>query len=181
LSVLYHYPINYLRGSRLSFTSRIGKGSVLRNSQIGKYTYIAKNCILNNTVIGNYCSIAPNVQIGGMEHPYEKCSTSTFLSKIPKRKETLIGNDVWIAAGCIIKQGVKIGDGAVIGAMSFVNRDVPDNSIYVGIPAKLLKKRMDDALFQKIKESGYWFHNPEEAKKILSKLDEKADLSKCRQ
>src|SRR5699024_9683317 len=100
-----------------------------------------------------YCSIAPGVQIGGMEHSYWWLSTSTFLSEqCISNKKTKIGYDVWIAAGSIIKQGVKIGDGSVIGAMSFVNKDIPPNSIAFGVPAKIFKKRMDPQLFEKLKK-----------------------------
>lgn len=172
LSVLSNYPINILRGNKVSFTSRIGKNSKLRYSIVGKYTYIARGCIFNNAKIGNYCSIAPNVQVGGMEHSYNWLSTSSFVSnKHGERKTTHIGNDVWIAAGSIIKQGVTIGDGAVIGAMSFVNRDVPANTVVVGIPAKVLKKRLPDDIFEMIKESGCWYDNPIQVKKKLAEID----------
>lgn len=172
LSVLFNYPMNILRGNNVSFTSRIGKYSKLRYSVVGKYTYIARGCLFNNAKIGNYCSIAPNVQIGGMEHSYNWLSTSSFVSdKHGKRKTTHIGNDVWIAAGSIIKQGVTIGDGAVIGAMSFVNKDVPPNTVVVGIPAKIMKKRLPDEVFNKIKDSGCWFDNPTISKQKLNKID----------
>jgi len=113
------------------------------------------------------------VQIGGMQHSYWWLSTSTRLSDhCISDKITTIGNDVWIAAGCIIKQGVTIGDGAVIGAMSFVNTDIPENTIYFGSPAKFYKKRLDDHLFSKLKESGYWEMNTDKAKEILRKIED---------
>ena len=89
--------------------------------------------------------------------------------KSPER--TIIGNDVWLGAGCIIKQGVKIGDGAVVGAGSFVNKDVEPFSIVVGSPAKLLKYRFDEDVREAIVKSGYWDKNPEEAKQILNELN----------
>lgn len=172
-SVLYYYPINVLRGNKISFTSRIGKFSKLRHSEVGNYTYIARGCLFNKAKIGNYCSIAPNVQIGGMEHSYNWLSTSSFVSdKHGERKTTNIGNDVWIAAGSIIKQGVTIGDGAVVGAMSFVNKDVPPNTIVVGIPAKVLKQRLPESVFNKIKASGCWYDNPTISKQKLNAIDQ---------
>jgi serine acetyltransferase len=84
---------------------------------------------------------------------------------------TTIGNDVWIAAGCIIKQGVTIGDGAVIGAMSFVNTDIPENSIYFGTPAKFYKKRLDDPLFEVLKKSNYWNFDAVKAKTMLIEIE----------
>lgn len=89
--------------------------------------------------------------------------------KFPER--TVIGNDVWIGAQAIIKQGVRIGNGAVIGANSFVNKDVEPFSIVVGSPAKLLKYRFDEDVREAIVKSGYWDKNPEEAKQILNELN----------
>ena len=88
--------------------------------------------------------------------------------KFPER--TIIGNDVWIGAQAIIKQGVKIGDGAVIGANSFVNKDVEPFSIVVGSPAKHIKFRFDKDVQEKIVKSEYWNHDPKAARKFLESL-----------
>lgn len=47
-----------------------------------------------------------------------------------------IGNDVWVGAGAIVLGGVVLGDGSVIGAGAVVTRDVPDNTVVAGNPAK---------------------------------------------
>ena len=52
-----------------------------------------------------------------------------------------IGNHVWIAAQCVILKGAKINDGAVIGAQSLVNCEIPANAIAVGTPAKVIGDR----------------------------------------
>ena len=52
-----------------------------------------------------------------------------------------IGNDVWIGMRSIIMPGVKIGNGAVIGAGAIVTKDVPDYAIVGGVPAKVIKYR----------------------------------------
>lgn len=165
------YPVNFIKKNKIHCTTRISNNNKISNSEIGKHCYIACNTVMNNVIIGNYSSIAAGVQIGGMEHPYWWHSTSTHLSKKAiANKKTKIGNDVWIAAGAIIKQGITIGDGAVIGAMSFVNKDVPANSIVFGNPAKVYKERMDPILFQKLQDSKFWIKSPEEAKLILAKI-----------
>jgi acetyltransferase-like isoleucine patch superfamily enzyme len=53
----------------------------------------------------------------------------------------VIGEDVWVAAGCKIILGAKIGNGAVIGAMSLVNSEIESYGIAVGIPAKVIEYR----------------------------------------
>ncbi len=57
------------------------------------------------------------------------------------RKGITIGSDVWIGAGAIILDNVKIGDGCVIGAGAVVTKSVPSYSVAVGVPAKVIKKR----------------------------------------
>lgn len=55
--------------------------------------------------------------------------------------EVVIGNDVWIGMRVIMMPGVKVGDGAVIGAGSVVTKDVPDFAIVGGVPAKVIRYR----------------------------------------
>ena len=55
-------------------------------------------------------------------------------------KKVIIGNNVWIGSGSIILPGTSIGDNAIIGAGSVVNKDIPENTIAVGNPAKVIKK-----------------------------------------
>lgn len=53
-----------------------------------------------------------------------------------------IGNNVWIGHGAYIMPGVSIGDNAIIGAKAVVTKDVPANSVAVGIPARIVKQRV---------------------------------------
>lgn len=159
-----------LRGSKVSVRSDIKGNVLLRNSIIGSYVHIGPNCIINNTTIGDYSSIAPQVQIGGMEHPYWDASSSTYLSDGAKQEYTEIGHDVWIGAAAIVKAGVKIGNGAVVGANSFVNKDVPPYAIVVGSPAKVYKYRFDDKKIAELESSRYWEYKPLKARTILAKL-----------
>ena len=171
-------PINLIKGNSIHLTARLSSNIKLSRTQIGRNTYIACNVVIVNSNIGNYCSIAPNVQIGGMEHSYWWYSTSTILSNHCKEHNAVnIGNDVWIAGGAIIKQGVNIGNGAVIGAMSFVNTDVPENSIVLGIPAKIYKNRLPKETFNKLKKTRFWDFPPKEAKAILENFEKKNSTS----
>lgn len=54
--------------------------------------------------------------------------------------QVIIGNNVWIGEKAAIMSGVIIGDGVIIGAKIVVTKNVPANSISVGVPAKTLKK-----------------------------------------
>ena len=165
-------PIYALRNNRLNTGVIVEKNVFMRNTHIGKYTYVGPNGCYNDTCIGNYCSLSVGVQIGGMEHSYWEVSTSTRLSNsCIKGKLTSIGHDVWIGADSIIKQGVTIGNGAVIGANSFVNKDVPPYAIVFGTPAKVFKYRFNEETIKTIEKSKYWDYQPEKAKEIISKLN----------
>lgn len=170
---LIRQPSFWIRKNRVHLSAIVAENVSLRHCEIGSNCYVGKNSILNSVVLGNYSCIAPNVMIGGMEHSYWMPSISPKLSKeYVFGQKTTIGHDVWVAAGAIIKQGVKIGDGAIVGANSFVNKDVPPYAIVVGSPAKIIKYRFDDEFIKSIDESKFWQYQPKKAIRILSKLNE---------
>lgn len=160
-----------IRGSKVSFFTYIRHNVTVRNSNIGAFCYVGENSGLNCVDMGNYCSIATGVRIGDMEHSVDYYSTSPCLSDFGEANvRTKIGHDVWVGTQVCIKQGVNIGTGAVVGAQSFVNKDVPPYAIVVGTPAKILRYRFDEQLQKKLVKSRYWEYSPEKARNILSKI-----------
>jgi acetyltransferase-like isoleucine patch superfamily enzyme len=122
-----------------------------------------------NCKIGSFCSIANNVVIGGAMHPINWVSTSPVFyegrdsvrtkfstHKRTPDKNTVIEHDVWIGEKSMIKQGIKIGIGAVIGMGSIVTKDVEPYSIVAGNPARLIRKRFDDETINLLLESKWW-------------------------
>ena len=109
---------------------------------VGKNTNIGSYSILNgghNLEIGNYCIFAGFVYLNTSDHNFKKgelIQNQGFFGSPIK-----IGNDVWLGGHVFVNKGVKIGDGAVIGAGSIVIKDIPKNSIAIGNPAKVVKKR----------------------------------------
>lgn len=160
---------------------KINNGSFVDgNSSIGEYSYIGHNCFITKAQIGRYCSIANNVTIGAGEHDLTNISTSSLfyknnaydeLTKLPLQ----IGNDVWIGVDSIIRRGISIGDGAVVGANSFVNKDVPDFAIVAGTPARIIGYRFSEKKRKKIKNTNWWLYPIDEAKKIISDLENISD------
>ncbi len=155
-----------------------GKGAyvsshvALRKCRIGDYSHIGPYCNLNCVIVGNYCSIAPGVYIGGEEHAFWNVSTSDRLTDEGITEEkTIIGHDVWIGAQCYIRQGVKIGNGVVIGSNSFVNKDIPDYAIAAGSPAKIIRYRFDENIISEIKKTHYWELKPQEARLKISMIN----------
>ena len=75
---------------------------------------------------------------------------------IPKKGDTVIGNDVWVGQNAVILPGVHIGDGCIIGANSVVGSDVPLYSVAVGNPAKVIRKRFDDEMIELLEKLQWW-------------------------
>lgn len=108
---------------------------------------IGENCSINTDYIdyghGFLVSIGDNVTIAvnAMILTHD-ASTKPFLG-YSKVGSVSIGNDVFIGAGSIILPGVSIGKNVIIGAGSVVIRDIPDNSVAVGNPAKVIGSTRD--------------------------------------
>lgn len=87
--------------------------------------------------IGENTMIASHVAISSYSHDH--CEMD--MHKTVKKGFVDIGKNVWLGSHSIIFPGVKIGNGAVIGANTLVNRDVPDKAIFYGTPGKVIKDR----------------------------------------
>lgn len=137
--------------------------SIGENTTIGNFSHVNRNTILDADVeIGKFCSVANGCMIGAGSHQTKCLSTHRAIfydnhqSQYGLTKKTKIGNDVWIGANCIIKDGVIIGDGAVIGACSFVSKDVPAYSISYGVPATVRSYRFNEDIINRLKELRWW-------------------------
>jgi virginiamycin A acetyltransferase len=155
----------------------IMKGAIVsKDSCIGDYSYVGYNTFITKAKIGRYCSIACNVSIGLGEHAIHNISTSSLFYEdsynILTSKDCIIGNDVWIGVDSIIRRGIEIGNGAIIGANSFVNMNVPAFAIVAGVPAKIIKYRFSEEKITKIEKSSWWNFDINEAKVAISQLEE---------
>lgn len=140
-------------------------------------------------IIGKFCAIASDVKfiMNSANHEITPISTYPFAifgngweminegidltCKYPHKGDTVIGNDVWIGYGATIMPGVKIGNGAVIGSMSVVTKDVPDYAIVGGNPARVIRMRFDDETIACLNKLAWWNWPPEKITEHLKLIN----------
>ena len=127
-------------------TARISPGvKIIYNDKrrkklkIGKNVFIGVNCVLDITkgiVIKDDVQIAPNVMIFTHDSSKDR--------KNPIERGVIIEEGAYIGAGAIILHGVRVGKNAIVGAGAVVTRDIDDNAIVGGVPAKVISKRLNE-------------------------------------
>jgi maltose O-acetyltransferase len=105
----------------------------------GENVYFNVNCVILDVTLvklGNNVFFAPCVQVYTATHPID----AVLRRSKENGKPVTIGDDCWIGGGAIICPGVTIGNRCVIGAGSVVTKDIPDDSLAAGNPARVLRK-----------------------------------------
>ena len=171
---------------RLDDGVSIGENSILDGRiYISKGTNLVRNNeLIGKVQIGKYCAIARNVTFQGRNHFMHRAGIQArfyrevigeklgYISKGP----IIVGNDAWIGTRAIILSGVKIGDGAIIGAGAVVTKDVQPYEIVGGVPAKHLKWRFPEHIRKQLLEIKWWDWDEEKIKR--NKKFFMADLTK---
>jgi acetyltransferase-like isoleucine patch superfamily enzyme len=113
--------------------------------EIGNNVGISQNCYIQVrgfVKIGNNVIFGPNVSIFSENHNFN--NIEVFINEQGEtRKGVTIEDGVWVGSGSIILDGVIIGKNSIIAAGSVVNKNVPSNCIFGGVPAKLIKTRIN--------------------------------------
>ncbi|MEZ8062851.1 MULTISPECIES: acyltransferase [Vibrio] len=133
LKVVSGHPKN-----RLENRIYISDASTLK---IGKNVRINENVFIQSATIGSNVMIAPNVSILSSTHSYDRLDIPMVDQEDTFGLPPVIKDDVWIGRNVVIKHGVTIGKGAIVGACSLVTKDVPEFAIVGGVPAKIIKYR----------------------------------------
>ncbi|MGV9890931.1 CatB-related O-acetyltransferase [Streptomyces sp. NPDC003395] len=122
-------------------------------------------------VIGRFCALGTGVRflMNGANHRMDGPSTFPvpsmggswadhfdLLTGLPNRGDTVVGHDVWFGYGATVLPGVRIGNGAIVGAGSVVTGDVPDYGIVGGNPARLLRTRYDARDVARLLDVAWW-------------------------
>lgn len=96
---------------------------------------------IREVYIGNHVMIGPNTLITTVGHPLSPKARRGYMAKAAPVR---IGNDVWIGGNVTILPGVTIGNNVVVAAGAVVTKDVPDNSLVGGVPARLIREIEND-------------------------------------
>jgi chloramphenicol O-acetyltransferase type B len=183
-----------LFNSTLADHVQLQRQTTVTDTRIARYTYVARHAYLNLVTVGSFCSIGPSVLAGLGEHPIDLGTTSpafystrrqcgaTFARSdhFPERRPIIIGHDVWLGARAFIRDGVTIGDGAIIAAGAVVTHDVPPYAIVGGTPAKQIRLRFPEATILRLQALAWWSWSDDrlrEAQPYLASRDINAFLN----
>jgi acetyltransferase-like isoleucine patch superfamily enzyme len=153
----------------------------LSQARIGAFSYLGTNSIFSSARAGRYCSFGRGLEVGLPQHPDDWITSSPLayfpnflnferhlvdvdpewrrsltVAPYPPVPETVIGNDLWIGASVYIREGVTIGDGAIIGAHSVVTRDVPPYAVMLGTPARVHRFRFEGTVIERLLAVRWW-------------------------
>ena len=139
--------ISNMKNLVLGASSYISHGCKITNDRgkviLGERSHLAPNVVINaynaDVIIGNGVAIGPNVALIAHSNAYVEGRpiVGTVISKPIE-----IGNNVLIGANAVILPGIRIGNNSIVGAASVVTKEVKDNEIVAGNPAKKLKDRL---------------------------------------
>lgn len=172
--------------------NKIGKKSYF-NGEMGKYSYMGNDCRIVATV-GRYCSISNNVKTVDGMHPLDRISTSPVFYSTSKQcgatfvdydtykeltpNKTVIGNDVWIGEDVVIKGGVTIADGAVVAMGAVVTKDVAPYTIVGGVPARIIRCRIDKEKVDIMIKLKWWNKSEEWIKQNIEMFSGGVDIGR---
>ncbi len=160
-----------VRASTFGRFCEVGARSKVAESSFGDYAYVVNDSDIIYTTIGKFCSIAAHTRINPGNHPLERVALSHFTYRSSSYglgdddgsffdwRRTFrceLGNDVWIGHGAIILPGVKIGNGAAVGAGAVVTKDVPPFAIVVGNPGRILRYRFAPEIIDALERIAWW-------------------------
>lgn len=176
-------PSARVRESRLGRYTEVGARTSMVETELGDYSYIVNDGDVIYTRVGKFCSIASHVRINPGNHPTWRASQAHFTYRSRaywpdepdeeaffewrRQQPVAIGHDVWIGHGVVVLPGRTIGTGAVVGAGSIVTRDVAPYTIVVGNPARLVRRRFDERIAERLVGLAWWDWDHERLRQAL--------------
>jgi acetyltransferase-like isoleucine patch superfamily enzyme len=137
---------------------------IARGVEIGRGTRINERSYLERCTIGCYCAIGGRLVVRSGNHHMQflnieedlQVRTLGAASVLSPYEPVTIGHGVWIGDSVVVCPGVRIGNGAVIGAGSVVTKDVPAYAIAAGNPARFIRWRYPEAVIATLQDVEWW-------------------------
>jgi acetyltransferase-like isoleucine patch superfamily enzyme len=110
---------------------------------IGAKTVMGQDCTISafqHVSIGRECILADRVMLIDFDHGVTEVDRPIRLQGIYKR-DVHVGHNVWIGYGACVLRGVKVGDNSVIGTGAVLTKEVPENAVVAGVPARVIRMR----------------------------------------
>ena len=148
----------------------VGSYCSFKRCYLGRFFGCGNACSATDVRFGSFVSIGDRVVFNAGKHPKHSLTThlfpynktnwgnwntlpsEQFMWRVPQE----IGCDVWVGTNVVVLTGVSIGHGAIIGANSFVNSDVPPYAICVGTPARIIGYRFGSDVIQRLLLTKWW-------------------------
>jgi acetyltransferase-like isoleucine patch superfamily enzyme len=148
----------------------VGPSTELTDVTVGGFSYFAGHATIRGASFGRFCSVGRELLCGLGEHPTDRVSTSpVFYSTAAPcgesfaRRDTAVehtpvrvGSDVWIGARVFLRDGVTVDHGAIVAAGAVVVADVPPYAIVGGTPARVIRRRFDEATIERLLATAWW-------------------------
>ncbi|WP_168734774.1 DapH/DapD/GlmU-related protein [Deinococcus sp. KSM4-11] len=157
--------------------NRIYGAVVISQSSVGLGTYVAYGTHIHQASLGRYCSIGQHARIGGLgRHPSALFTSHpafyspraqagfSFVSRslYEEYAPTTVGHNTWIGYGAVVLDGVNVGNNVIVAAGAVVAADVPDGSVVGGVPARLIRQRLE------VSAATWWTLPMEELRELVT-------------
>lgn len=133
--------------------SKIKRGCTIRAFDgrvwIGDRVSIGEGCVITGhggVSIGAGTLLAPQCVLAASQHLVDHTSSCAIRFNGETARGISIGEGAWLGAGVVVLDGVRIGDGAVVGAGAVVTKDLPEYSVSVGVPCRIIRNRTTEFL-----------------------------------
>lgn len=166
------HPTASTEGCTFGSYVEVAANASLSETTMGDYSYAMQGTIAWCAEIGKFVNIAAYTRINATNHPTWRATLHHFTYRSAaygladeddeeffawrRSNRVTIGHDVWLGHGAIILPGVSVGTGAVVGAGAVVSKDVAPYTIVAGVPARPIRRRVDEETAERLLELAWW-------------------------